>query len=310
VGLDASRIDQTSFVAAAETVISEGLGVSPQLDDVSTLRTFIGTLLQHIDGLLYWQNGVCKLKLMRKENPATAIAIDASAMTEEPRITGGSMADTWNFTRLVFTDRENDWDRDAVEPYDDHANAAVQGEHVPKDIELPFITRRAVAKILARRRGIAGGLPQIGLNLTLLPSYRTLKPGDLISVTYPKLRLSSSSAGSRRVTRLAAERWRARLRLCRKSRATSRTTTSASRPAVQSRAFYGPDGSAFGGIGTTIPRLLWLPDKLKDGDKDGALIAFTRPNDSTTIFRVWTWDPAQKPTRSSRPARNSRSGSC
>lgn len=297
VGMDTSRIDSASFESAAEVIIAEALGVSPQIDQTTTLRDFLGTLLQYIDAFLFWDGGKIKMKLLRKESSAGAIAIDESALTDEPEIGGGSLADTWNFTRLVFTDRDNNWDDQAVEPYDDHANAAAQGENVPKDVELPFVTKRSVAKILARRRGIAGGVPQVSVQLRLLPSYRTLKPGDLITVTYAKLGLSNKlmrvmgreTGGSKNqevvidaVTELTRDE--------------SNDYVPPADPLFNLSAFYDLGGGIVGTLESSTARLLWLPSGLKEGKPDGALIAFSRPNVSVTRRQIWwTWDPNQKP---------------
>lgn len=296
VGIDAGRIDTDQFVAAAETIIEEGIGVSPQLDDVTTVRDFIATLLHYIDAFLVYQAGKIGIKLIRKESTAGAIAIDESALTDEPQIAGATMADTWNFTRLVFTDRENNWDSQAVEPYDDHANAAIQGENVPHDVELPFVTQRSVAKILARRRGIAGGIPQTSMTLRLLPSFRTLKPGDLISLSYAKLGISNrimrvmsrelGGSGNREVVIEAVTEL---------TRDEAEDYTPPADPIFNLSAFYDANGAKFGQLDSATARLLWLPDGLKSGEPDGALIAFARPNDGITKWQVWwTWDPNQK----------------
>ena len=302
VGVASASVDTVSFAAACETIIDEGLGVSPQIDDTTTLRDFIGTLLEYIDAILYYEHGVIKIKLVRKEAAETAIAINESHLTDEPRVNSGTMADTWNVTRLVFSDRANNWDENAVEPYDDHANAIVQGESVPKDVELPFVTRRDVAKLLAARKGIAGGVPQTSIELRLLPSLRTLKPGDLIAVTYAHLgyvgklfRVRRRETGGSQNREVVIEA------LAEITRVETNDYVPPADPLFNLGAFYDANGVLFGGEASATPRLLWLPPDLKSSDTiytdpDGFLVAFEQPSTSSTKYQVWwTWNPSEKP---------------
>lgn len=297
VGADPAMLDRDSFSAACETVIAEGIGASPQLDDQTTLRDFIGTLLQYIDGVLRYELGKVKCKLLRAGE--TPIPIADADLLDEPVVTNESLSDTWNFTRLTFNDRENNWDRNAVEPWDDPANAALQGENITKDIDLPFVTRRAVAKILARRRGIAGGMPVGNCTLKLKPKWRSLRPGDLVSLTHDKLGLGGKQL---RVQAIETDGSRNR-------EVTVEAVTEIARddsldyippddPIFNIGSFYDQQGGLFGTLASAPVRLLWLPPKQKTNDghtyADGFAVFMARPSASITRRQVWwTWDPNQ-----------------
>lgn len=295
VGADPALLDTASFVAAAEQLISEGLGASPQIDQPTTLRDFIGTLQSYDDSALRWENGRVKYVLLRA-NDSVPVAIDESAMTAEPQISSDAMESTWNFTRLVFSDRANNWDENAVEPYDESANAEVRGENVPKDIEMPFITRRSVAKMLARRKGVSGGVPQAKYTIRLLPSFGRLQPGDLLALSYAKfglvskvLRVANVSVNGSENSEVTIEAYTEALR------DESHDYSPPDDPIFNIGSYYDESGGAFGTLAGASAYLLGLPPDLQQ-QGDGFLVAFSRPNASITKRKIWwTWDPAQKP---------------
>lgn len=171
-GAGSADVDSASFAVAGETVITEGIGASPYLDESTTLREFTGLLLNYIDGFLRYEAGAVKLGLIRNASTAGLPAIDETNLTDEPRPVNGGWSDTWNYTRAIFTDRENQWEESAVETWDDVANAAITSERVEEELRLPFVTRRAVAKILVKRKGIRGGIPAMQWEIEVLPSRR------------------------------------------------------------------------------------------------------------------------------------------
>lgn len=304
-GLDPALIDTQSFVDACETLILEGIGVSPFLDETRSVRDFVGTLLTYIDAFLYREQGIIKIKLIRKESTSGIPTLDEDAMTEEPQITNEGWDETWNFTRLIFNDRENNWDENAVEPWDDQANAAIVGEMVPKDVELSYVTRRAVAKILAKRKGIQGGIPQVRFKLSLLPSYSTLRPGDLVFVSNAKLNVSNKLA---RIHDVEVKNSGAGVEVVAFSENTRVETNDYVPPAddiFNISAFYDKNGLVADGNTDISGRLLWLPSGQKGSRTDGFLCAFARNAVTTTNFQLWwTWDPNQKPYKKIESGKN------
>ena len=295
-GIPTSKIDTASFVAAAEAVITEGLGVSPFVDEATTLRDLLGGLMPYIDCFLYFKDGKIFMRLVRKESSAGAPVLDESSMTDEPKPTNDGWQETWNFTGLKFTDRENGWQESALEPYDDCANAAIVGEMVPRELDFKFVTTRAVAKVLARRKGITAGIPAMFWELTLLPSYRnTLVAGQLVKVSFAKrgisqrlmriVEMSRGEPGSQEI----------------KIRAMEEQTRDESHDYSPPNDTFGvtqvvdPTGGAAFTLVDTTPRLSWLTTELKAGAPDGVLVVGHRPNNLIDGFHLWfTWDPAKK----------------
>jgi len=287
-GLAAGSLDTASFVAAAEATITEGIGASPWLDENTDVREFVGLLLSYIDGYLRYQNGKIFLELIRKSSTAGLQIIDESLLADEPRPVNEGWSQTWNYTRLVFTDRENEWEQDAVETYEDAANFAITGERIEEEIRLPFVTRRAVAKLLVKRKAIKGGLPAMSWELECLPSLRTLRPGDRVKLTYAKRGISE------RVVRiLEADRSTADNRLV-KLLVEEEITRDEANDYIPPADDFSSTPSEFA-LAATLPRLSTLTTQLKNGRPDGFLVACHRPLPLLEGIEVyWTWDPAQK----------------
>lgn len=297
LGLSASQIDTLSFEAAATTLIAEGLGVSPFYDATTTIREMLGKLYPYADLVLYWDAGKLYMKLIRLEDSSSAEVINEDDLLDEPRPDYEGFNNTWNFTTATFNDRGNLWE-ESSESYDNPANAAVQGERVDMELDFPFVTSRPVAKKLARRKGIAGGMPIMTWRLKLKPAWKTLTPGDLIKLSFAKFGISNL--------------------VC---RVMERTIGGAEDPAVEVECLeeatraetydydppsdtfgvgdtYDSDGNSAFTLQSTTARLLWMPDGILDGKQDGFVVAMNKPSAATDGAKVFfTWDPNQKPYR-------------
>lgn len=292
-GIPTSFVNTDSFVTAAEAIIDEGIGVSPSIDENTTLGELLGKLRPYIDFQLYFSDGQIFIKLIRKESELGIVSIDESDLTDEPVPANEGWMDTWNFTTVKFTDRENAWQDGAIEPYDDPANATITQERTSKELDYPFVTLRSVAKILAKRKGIAAGIPAMMWKLSLLPSFRTMIPGQLFKLTFTKRGITN---------RL--------MRVVRRGRpndneieidALEESTRDESTDYVPPDDTFGvddlvdEDGNEAFQLVSTTPRISWLATVLKEGHTDGFLVACHRPNSLTEGFHLWfTWDPVQK----------------
>lgn len=287
-GISTSRLNTSSFVTAAETTIAEGITASPYLDENSNVREFIGLLLSYIDGYLRYENGEITLGLMRKEDASSATVIDESLLADEPRPVNEGWRNTWNMTRVVFTDRDNDWESDAVETFEDVANQALTGERVDEEVRLPFVTRRAVAKILAKRKGLKGGLPQMTWELEVLPSLRTLRPGDLAKLTYSKRGITNRLVRILEVNRSVRDN------------RTVRLTVEEEITRDEEHDYVPPEDDFSNGpqmfaLEDTTPRLSTLTTELKNGHPDGFAVFCHRPHKLMQGFECWfTWNPLNR----------------
>jgi hypothetical protein len=293
LGISEGDIDIPSFVTAAETVIAEGIGVSPTCDSATTMREFVGQLLSYIDGVLVYQGGKLAMKLIRKESTAGLPALNDGDLIDEPKPSNECFGDTWNLTRVSFTDRENKYEQ-GVESYDDPANADIVGETASRDFNFPFVKTRAVAKRLAKRLGIKGGVPALSWQLELKPKWHGLTPGSLVFLLYSKLGIENRLLRLTHVRVGSVDRPGIEVEAVEEN---SRDSTHDYLPPQDNFSVPAkilPDGSKPDAVVSTAPRVSWLPDALKEGKADGMLVACHRPDGFSTLLELWwTYDPAQ-----------------
>ena len=291
-GIDPSIVDSASFIAAGNTTITEGLGASPSLDAFSSYRDDLGKMLQIIDAVLYFDGGKLKIKLNRQEDTTSAPSISEADLLDEPEPNNRLFQDTWNVTRVTYRDRDQLWQEDG-ETWMDDANIALTGKVIPQEFNMPWITTRAVAKIVAKLLGIKGGVPSMAWTLKLKPVWRTtLLPGQLIKVSFSKLGISNricrisevhlGGSGDRTVEIVAIED---------QSRDPSHDYV------IPADDFSIPGTLDANGRGqftpiSTTPRVSALPTLLKSGKSDGVLLVGNRPDATTSVLQLWwSYDP-------------------
>lgn len=290
-GLDPADIDAPSFTAAAETVITEGIGFSPDLDSSQTYRDTLGRMLACVDGFPYFHHGKLKMALNRDADTSGLPVLDQSDLLDEPIPRNTQFDGTWNKTVVTFTDSDNKWESSA-EQYKDDANAAIVGEIVENTVDYPWITKRATAKKVAKRIGIIAGRPKIFWDLKLQPSWKSLKPGDRFKLSYPPFGIVNRVVQVRRLTYGRPSAPEVTIQV---QEDTTRNATGDYIPAPGSIPIPPTlDDSGAGGFAltSTTPRLSWLPDDLKGGEADGMLVAVERTSSMVTGTNVyWTYDP-------------------
>lgn len=292
LGIPESEIDLGSFVAAAETVIAEGIGVSPTCDSATTMREFVGQLLSYIDGVLVYRGGKLALKLIRKESTAGIPALAEGDLIDEPKPSNECFGDTWNLTRVSFTDRENKYEQGA-ESYDDPANADIVGETASRDFNFPFVKTRGVAKRLAKRLGIKGGVPALSWQLELKPKWHGLTPGSLVFLSYARLGIQDRLLRLTHVRVGSVDRPGIEVEAVEENARDSTHDYLPPQDNFSVPAKILPDGSKPDAVVSTAPRVSWLPEALKEGKPDGMLVACHRPDGFSTLLELWwTYDPA------------------
>jgi hypothetical protein len=276
--LPAGKVDVDTFVAAAEQVIDEDLGVSPLLESTADLRGVLGTLLAYGNGAVASKNG--KVQMLLQRTPAeTPIVIGPDELLEEPEISRASWAETWSETRVTFTDRARDYDS-AVAVYSDAANAAVAGL-TQKEFQRGHVTRESVALGMAAVIGTQGGQPLSSVKLVVSPSV-VLEPGDPFTLYYPPLGIAALPLTVRKMDLGGPDKPMISIEavedLSRLSEAGSLFITDP------------PDVPVIPEEDPGVARLQFakLPAELLDGKPDGVLICASRPKGTTLGYGAWT----------------------
>lgn len=292
-GISVDDLETQEFVDACQTVIAEGMGASPWTDSVTTVRDFIGKLLPYIDASMKFDAGKIGMVLQRNTSTVGVPSLGDNDFTDEPVPINRGLSETWNVTRVSFTDRDNK-NEDGVESYDNTGNAAIVQRNVQKEFAYSFIMNRQSAKVIAKRIGIKGGRVPFPFSAKLLPLWSGLLPGDRVFVTSTKLAITNALC---RITDKTVGGPRDQgVQLTMMSEETRDESNDYIPPPDQfvTPAFLDKAGTGTFAIPEATPRLLCLPPDLKTTNfglfsvtVDGWLTAVARPDSMNTLCKVW-----------------------
>lgn len=102
--LPTSFLDETSFNEVANTLVSEGFGISILFDTPVSANDYIDNILLHIAGIKYYDtDGKLKLKLIRQdEDEDNMLSISDNDLIEKPSIKRGSWVETVNEIHGIY----------------------------------------------------------------------------------------------------------------------------------------------------------------------------------------------------------------
>lgn len=184
IGQDPALINAATFVALQDSEYARGVGLAPIFDDKQTLRQWTGKLFHYGDIFPRFKNGLvelCQLGVTAE----TGDLIDEGELLDVPRPRTGGLDSTWSYTRIKFTNRDNNYE-EGEEDYLDGGNSAIRGRVVPEDIDMPFCMRSTVAKTFAVEKGLRASRVTQDVEIVVKPSWRNKVPGDIVRFAYSK----------------------------------------------------------------------------------------------------------------------------
>lgn len=152
MGYQAGDIDDDSFEAAADTLYSEGFGLSLLWDRQMQIEQFIGEIIKHIDGALYIdrQTGLFTLQLIRGDYDVESLPLLDESNID--KIEGFSHP---VFGELVNSVTVNFWDakanQDSSVTIGDPALIQMQQAVINTTLQYPGITNPALASRVGMR---------------------------------------------------------------------------------------------------------------------------------------------------------------
>lgn len=200
-GISPSSIDTASFTAAADTLYTEGLGVSLVFDKATPASDMIAELLRHVDGVIYPDptTGLLKIKLARADyvlGTLTSLNVDNA---DAIRVMRPSWGDTKNTVRVKYTDRASNYS-ERVASAQDLANVQARGGEVAaEDFDFRGLTSAANAQKAAARVLKAVSYPLAVVELKANREAYALRPGDVFRLTSAPLGITDMAC---RVTRI------------------------------------------------------------------------------------------------------------
>lgn len=188
-GIDESKIDTTSFEAAADVLETEGIGFSGVLTDARELVSYLQEIMAQVGGVLYedFSDGLIKMKLFRASD--TSVATFGPSDIDRIQWKAATWANTYNTVHLTYTSRAREY-QDATITGQDDAHIEEFGIR-EQAVRYPYCCTEAQAKRLLARELKILSIPVGSGTITMNRAATDVSPGDVITVNYPEHNLSN-----------------------------------------------------------------------------------------------------------------------
>ncbi|WP_210879995.1 phage tail protein [Roseovarius autotrophicus] len=179
-----------SFTAAADTLHTEGFGLSLIWQQDSSIEEFIASVLDHIDASLFIdrRSGLWEIRLIRADYDASALPIfDETNVVDWGRLGRRAPSDLVNSVTVRFSDALTD-ENGAVSVIDT-ARVQSMGEVIATTLDYPGIRTQGLAIRVAERDLRALSVPLLTGEIGVNRQGADLGPGDVIRLRSPRLAL-------------------------------------------------------------------------------------------------------------------------
>jgi len=191
LGIDPARLDTASFLAAADMLYDEDHFMSLQVSRPSRGSDLIGELLKQINGVLYQDTATGKfiLGLQRQDyDPDTLPEIDVDNLSDITNYTRNLWSDTVNQVRVMFKNRENNYQDNSPAVWQDTGNIAATAKVRSAQISHPGCYDPDLAVFLATRTGAALSVPLFSADIKCNRAVgQTLRPNSVFKLTCRRL---------------------------------------------------------------------------------------------------------------------------
>lgn len=192
MGYSPGMIDDTRMRAVADTLHSEGFGISLVWRQQSSIEAFVEEVLRHINGAPNQdrETGRLFIKLIREDYDANALMVFDPDNCDLDSFSRAGAAEIVNEITLKFTRAEEGGKQDAV-TVQNLASIRNQGRVIPQELDYFGITDSALAARVAQREleTRSRGLAKATISATR--SAFAVYLGDAVKLTWPDLGISS-----------------------------------------------------------------------------------------------------------------------
>lgn len=193
MGTTTDQIDaDNSFTSAADTLYSEGFGLSLIWNQQSEIEDFIQQVMDHVGGVFRVSpsTGKFELKLVRDDyDVETILHLDESNVVDILSFSRASLTDTVNELTVIYTNP--DTGKDEPITVQNLANIQSQGQVVSQTNRYPGVTVATLAARLANRDLNVLSQTLAKVRLTANREAWQLAPGDVFKLSWPKLGVSN-----------------------------------------------------------------------------------------------------------------------
>lgn len=191
MGYAFSDVDQASFMAAADQLHTEGMGMSLLWDRSQPLDEFIQIVVRHIDGSLYVNRSTGKFTLTLARggySVGSLPVLDESSIVRITDFKRGTLGDAVNSVTVTFT--EGSTGKTNSVTVQDIALVAQQGAVVSTSIDYPGFSSTTIASKVASRDLKALSSTLARCTVYANRSAATLNVGDLFVLNWNNFGLS------------------------------------------------------------------------------------------------------------------------
>jgi hypothetical protein len=179
MGYPESDIDDASFMAAADVLFSEKMGISILWSQQTSIEDFVGEILRHIDAALYVNRSTGKfvLRLIRGDyNEASLLVLDKSNIVQVENYSKQTLAELINEVTVTYNSNESGQTETVT--LQNLAMIQQQGAVVPANVEYPGFTNASLASRVASRDLKALSTPMISATIYANRKASGLNIGD------------------------------------------------------------------------------------------------------------------------------------
>ena len=190
-GVPTSAIDTASFVAAADTLFNESLGISMLIDSPGTAEGMMAEILRHVDGVVFIdpETGKFSMKLARADYVVSSLPLlnPSNIEADSFKYTRGSWDETKNTVKVKYVDRAQNYTERVVQ-HQNLANISTRGGQVDAD-DFDFIglSNPTAANIVAARVMKTVSSPLSRVDLQVNRTAFGLRPGSVFRLSWPQL---------------------------------------------------------------------------------------------------------------------------
>lgn len=188
-GMAPAQLDTASFLAAANTLHAEGLGISLVWDRQGTVQDLAQQILEHIDGLIYSDpaTGLRKLKLIRQDYVIGSLPVlDQTNVLALEKFSRGAWDETTNEIVVSYTDRAAGFEPRTVTAQD-LANQHIQGAVISASLDYQGASNATTAGLIAWRELRLRSQPMAQVTLQVNRAAHAFRPGDAFKLNWPEL---------------------------------------------------------------------------------------------------------------------------
>lgn len=184
-GLSPERIDIASFVSASQYYKAEGVGMSFTLESQGSLSDAIETLRACVNLAIYWSGFKLYCRALNdRDNAYSPRIVITRDSVKDPDFSRPAWPSTFNEVRVQFLNRYNNYGTEIATVHDD-ANFAVTQQPNSTKVDLPAISSRETATLIAQRLMTDLSYPQATLKFRMSRVHSSLYPTAFVEFQWP-----------------------------------------------------------------------------------------------------------------------------